>query len=260
MPDDNTTLVQQSFGPNAQKYAESAHFAKSEGLSRLIEVLSPQPSWRALDVATGGGHTALAVARHVHSVVATDVTPQMLTAAETMIRAQGVTNVTFREADAQHLPFEAGEFDLVTCRIAPHHFPDVFAFVTESQRVLKPGGFLAVIDNLTPPDSFTARYINAFEKLRDPSHLWAYAARDWKRFYADAGLTVTHIEEFHKPFDFIDYCDRMSVPALTRLQLEAMLRQAPKGPREAFDIFEKGGRLGFHLTELLIVAVNGQSV
>src|SRR3972149_3472006 len=148
MPGDNPTLVQQSFGPNAEKYARSAVFAEGESLNRLLEVVNLQPDWIALDVATGGGHTALAAAKHVRQVIATDITPQMLLAAERMIRNSGVSNVSFREADAQNLPFADGEFDLVTCRIAPHHFPDVAKFVRERARVVKSGGAVAVIDNV----------------------------------------------------------------------------------------------------------------
>ena len=253
MPNDNTALVQQSFGPNAHKYAQSAVFAQGESLTRLIEIVNPQPDWIALDVATGGGHTALAVGRRVQHVIATDITPQMLEAARTMITAQGVNNVAFREADGQNLPFADREFDLVTCRIAPHHFPDVFKFVSECARVIKPDGSVAVIDNVSPAHEFTARYVNAFEKLRDPSHHWAYSARDWRRFFVDAGLTVTHAEDYRKAFDFGDYCDRLNVSPANRLRLEALLRQAPEAARKFFAPFEKGGRLQFHLEEVLII-------
>lgn len=255
MPDDNTTLVQQSFGPNAEKYAQSAAFAQGKSLIRLIEAANPQPDWIALDVATGGGHTALAVARRVKRVVATDITPQMLAAAEKMIARQGVSNVSFREADAMNLPFADGEFDLVTCRIAPHHFPDVARFLGECARAVRPGGGVAVIDNITPPDRFAARYVNAFEKLRDPSHLWAYSADEWQAFFAEAGLRVTLVEQFGKAHEFDDYCERMNVSEANRLRLRAMLVQAPRGPKEAFDIFEKGGQVWFHLNEVLIVGV-----
>jgi len=259
MPDDNTTLVQQTFGPNAEKYARSAAFAKGESLNRLLEAVNPQPDWIALDVATGGGHTALAVAKHVRQVIATDITPQMLLAAETMIRNSGVSNVTFREADAQNLPFADGEFDLVTCRIAPHHFPDVAKFVRECARVTTSGDTVAVIDNVTLSDRFTARYVNAFEKLRDPSHLWAHSADEWQVFFADAGLRVTLTEKFRKAHEFGDYCERMNVSEANRFRLRAMLTQAPKGPKEAFDIFEKGGQVWFHLSEVLIVGVKTSS-
>jgi ubiquinone/menaquinone biosynthesis C-methylase UbiE len=253
MSGDNTARVQQSFGPNAQKYAHSAVFASSPSLDRLIELLDPQPGWTALDIATGGGHTALRLARRVQQVVAVDITPQMLRAAEDMIAAQGVANVSFHEADAQNLPFPGASFDLVTCRIAPHHFPDVQAFVRESARVARPAGVVAVVDNVSPPDPFGARYFNAYEKLRDPSHHWAYTPGEWQAFFADLGLRVTALETFRKAFEFGDYCDRMSVPEADRHRLRAMLVHAPKTPRAYFDIFERGGALWFHLAEVLIV-------
>jgi ubiquinone/menaquinone biosynthesis C-methylase UbiE len=97
---------------------------KGESLDRLLVLAAPQPGWRLLDVATGGGHTALAFAPRVREVGATDLTPDRLAAAARYIRGLGVANVVCREADAMALPFDDGEFDLVTCRVAPHHFPD----------------------------------------------------------------------------------------------------------------------------------------
>nr|MBI2905784.1 class I SAM-dependent methyltransferase [Chloroflexota bacterium] len=247
--------VRNSFGPNAEKYARSAAFAGSPSLNRLLEVVAPQPHWVALDVATGGGHCALAVAGRVGRVVATDITPEMLTAARAMIEGHGGAHVYFGEADAHALPFASGTFDLVTCRIAPHHFPDMAAFVRECARAARPGGTVAVIDNIAPGDGFTVRYLNAFEKLRDPSHHWMYPARRWGDFFAQAGLRVTHLETFRKAHDFGDYCERMAVPPRTRDRLRAMLAQAPAGPAAAFEVFEKGGQLHFHLAEVLIVGV-----
>ena len=131
---DPRPLVRRQFGAHAQNYVTSPDHAKSDSLDRLVAVLQPQPHWRVLDVATGGGHTALALAPHVREVVATDLTTEMLAAAERHIVGQGVANVSFREADATALPFGDAEFDLVTCRIAPHHFPDCAAFVREKLR------------------------------------------------------------------------------------------------------------------------------
>src|SRR5258706_16328885 len=122
MPTDNRDLVQQQFGPHAEQYVASTHHSTGESLDRLLELTAPQPEWRALDIATGGGHPALALAPRVRAVVATDLTPEMLAAVERYIQSKGVANVSFRPADAMSLPFETAEFDLVTCRIAPHHF------------------------------------------------------------------------------------------------------------------------------------------
>ncbi|MGQ0604507.1 MAG: class I SAM-dependent methyltransferase [Anaerolineales bacterium] len=251
-------LVQQQFGAHAQNYVTSTDHSKGESLDQLVDLLPFEPGWRALDIATGGGHTALAVAAHVREVVASDITTPMLAAAEEFLLGRGLTNVILREADACALPFGEGEFDLVTCRLAAHHFPDGAGFVRESARVLRPGGWLALIDNVTPPDAKAARHINAFEKLRDPSHAWEYAAVDWEAFCFAAGLTVTRVEHYQKPLEFEPWCERMSVPALTRLQLRVMLWHAPAVARAALNPHFAGNALtesaSFELGEVLLLA------
>jgi len=254
MSADPRELVKQQFGAHADNYVNSTDHSTGESLDRLLELVAPQPGWRALDVATGGGHTALALAPHVAEVVATDLTAEMLAAAERFIHARGAANVSFREADATALPFADAEFDLVTCRIAPHHFPDCAQFVRETARVLKPGGVAAVIDNVVPDDIAAARHINALEKLRDPSHNWAYTAADWLGFFAAAGLQVRHSEIFTKTRDFDVWNDRMDVDERRRAQMRVLLLQAPTAAREALAPQVVGGALKFRLTEVLIVA------
>ena len=141
---------QERFGRFAPSYVTSAGHARGAELERLLALAAPQAEWRALDVATGGGHTALKIAPHVRQIVASDLTPAMLEAARAHIGLQA-PNAAFTAADAEALPFADEAFDLLTCRIAPHHFPDVFAFVRECARVLKPGGRL-VVQDLTVPD------------------------------------------------------------------------------------------------------------
>src|SRR5215831_6610108 len=72
------TLVQRQFGANAAKYATSRPHAQGASLSRLVEMVAPKAYWRAIDVATGAGHTAFAFAPHVAHVIASDLTVQML--------------------------------------------------------------------------------------------------------------------------------------------------------------------------------------
>ncbi|MCC7361753.1 MAG: class I SAM-dependent methyltransferase [Anaerolineales bacterium] len=251
---DNRDLVKRQFGAHAENYVVSSDHATSDSLERLTAVVPFEPGWRALDIATGGGHTALAVARRVQSVVATDLTPEMLAAAEGFIRGQGQANVTFREADAQALPFAAAEFDLATCRIAPHHFPDCARFVREMARVLRPGGYAVLIDNTVPADPGAARHINAFEQLRDPSHHWAHTESDWLDFFAAAGLVVRHQERFRKARDFDDWTGMMGAPPAVKDQLRVMLLQAPAAAREALAPANVEGRLKFYLTEIMLLA------
>jgi ubiquinone/menaquinone biosynthesis C-methylase UbiE len=251
---DNRDLVRQRFGATAEKYVHSTHHAQGESLDRMLALVGPQPEWRVLDIATGGGHTALAFAPHVREVVASDLTAEMLVAAERFIRGKGVGNVAFREADATALPFEEAEFDLVTCRIAPHHFPDAAQFVREMARVLRPGGVAAMVDNVVADDLGAARHINAIEKLRDPSHNWAYSAADWLSFFEAAGFEIRQSEIFRKVRDFDYWTGMQGVDERTRLQLRALILQAPKAAREALAPANVGGQLKFYLTEILVVA------
>jgi SAM-dependent methyltransferase len=177
----------------------------------------------------------------------------MLAAAEQFIRGQGLTNVTFREADATALPFASAEFDAVTCRVAPHPFPDCAPFVREAARVLKPGGACLLIDNVVPADTVAARHINALEKLRDPGHNWAYTQADWLAFFAAAGLAVEHHETFRKPRDFDHWAGMMSVAPHIQTQLRVLLLQAPAPALAALAPEVSGDKLKFFLTEMLVL-------
>ncbi|HYQ95762.1 MAG TPA: methyltransferase domain-containing protein, partial [Candidatus Eisenbacteria bacterium] len=218
------------------------------------ELVAPRPGWRVLDIATGGGHTALAFAPRVRKVVATDITQEMLDAAERFILGKGVTNVRFAEADACALPFDAGEFDLVTCRVAPHHFPDPARFTREMARVLKPNGVAAMIDNVVPEDRATGDYINAFEKFRDPSHVRAYTTTEWVRYFTGAGFKIEHTEIFRKARDFEAWAGLQTVSDSVKAELRRRLETAPPGAVAALGPETREGKLYFNLTEILIVA------
>ena len=252
--EDARELSRRQFGAHAERYVSSRDHQSSESLDRLLALAAPKSDWNVLDIATGGGHTALALAPHVRHVVASDLTREMLEAAERFIRGKGVGNVSFREADACDLPFADGEFDLVTCRVAPHHFADVARFVRECARVVKPGGTVIVIDNLAPADAASAAYFNAIEKTRDPSHQRAFNEMEWVGFFRDAGLRVSRVEHFRKRREFDFWAGMQGVDEPTRARLRAMFRDAPPGAKTALAPEEREGRLSFYLDELLILS------
>ena len=224
---DSKSLSRQRYSRFAQNYVDSQEHAKGTDLDRLIDIAQPQPNWAVLDVATGGGHTALQFAPFVKTVLATDITPKMLEAAQRFISGQNVDNVSFKLADAEDLPFAAGEFDLVTCRIAPHHFPNCASFVQSSASVLKTGGLLLVQDHVLPQNEPTARYIDDFERLRDPSHNRAFSEQEWIALFQAAGLEVVHTEQLVKEHNFLSWVERQKCTPDVIEQLNQMILQAP---------------------------------
>jgi ubiquinone/menaquinone biosynthesis C-methylase UbiE len=258
------SLVQRQFGANAANYAASPVHAAGASLARLVELVKPQKHWRALDIATGAGHTAAAFAPHVASIVACDVTEEMLAEVQKLAAAKSLANIEITAADAEHLPFAGASFDLVTCRIAPHHFADVPAFLAESWRVLKSGGIFALVDNIAPDATTTPGFseaelrtaavrFNALEKVRDPSHARALTAGEWRELVAQTGLRIEHEELLPKPMGFEAWCRNTSVPAATVPKLEAMLRDAGPCLRAFLQPRPAGGGIEFILRELVLI-------
>jgi ubiquinone/menaquinone biosynthesis C-methylase UbiE len=226
MANDSKKLSKERFGEYAAGYVTNKTHAKGAELDRLIAIAQPQADWHVLDIATGGGHTALKFAPYVKSVIASDLTPKMLDEARQFITGQEINNVTFEIADAENLPFEDAMFDLVTCRIAPHHFPDAAKFVRESARVLKAGGLFLMQDQMLPEDAAVAAIADGFEKVRDPSHNHAFSRNQWITICEAAGLTVEHTEQIVKRHDFISWAKLQGCTEETIAELDKMLAEA----------------------------------
>jgi len=228
--------VQAQFGASGDAYVVSPGHAAGDDLEQLVAWVEGGPEKAALDVATGGGHTALAIAPYYGRVVASDLTERMLQSAEAFIRGKGATNVEFRRADAERLPFADGEFDLVTCRIAPHHFGNVAAFVAEVARVLKPEGIFLLEDTIVPDDPVLGDFMNRADKLRDDTHVRSLPAREWREMLAAAGLAVEDERAFRKTHPFQAWLARARTPEPARAEVAALLRDAPPAARQAFTI------------------------
>ena len=247
-----TSLIQRKFGEATAEYAASAVHARGASLARLVELVDPKPSWRVLDVATGAGHTALAFAPRVARVTASDVTDAMLVEAKKLAKARGLVNFRTARARAEDLPFPDMSFDLVTCRLAAHHFENSRAFVEEAFRVLMPKGMFALVDNISPGSRDLAAVHNDFEKLRDPSHGRCLALSEWAALLEDAGFTVEHREHRDQDIEFDPWMQRMRCADSTIARLKAMLGEEPLTsllkPRET------DGGVVFTLQEAIIIA------
>lgn len=256
-------LVMEQFKDKASAYASSTIHSKGRSLTRLIDLLEPKTDQLLLDIATAAGHTANTLAPYVRSVVAVDITFDMLGEASDEAHRKGLNNIVHLAADAEQLPFASESFDLLTCRIAAHHYPQVSLFMAESARVLRAGGRLAIVDNIVPGSSFgdrkkrqdrdVGRYVNAFESLRDPSHVSCLTLEEWQEQFYQVGFQIIHHETDQKEMELSDWATRMKVSPENTTRLKVMLLQAPKAVAEFLSPEIHGEHVKFRLTEMIMI-------
>ena len=225
-------LSKERFGKFSQAYIKSKYHGDSPDLDTLIELVQPKQEWKVLDIATGGGHTALKFAPHVSEVIATDITPNMLQNAQEFIKQKGVSNVKFQHADAEDLPFGDDMFELVTCRIAAHHFPNVNKFVNEAYRVIKKTGHLLIVDQVASETKDVATYINEFEQLRDPSHVKTLSTTEWFQALKAARFTIMNHQYFQKEIELEWWTKTQECSPDTVQKLRKLLQTASSDVKE----------------------------
>lgn len=253
MSTDIHSKVKAQFSKTARAYVSSTIHAKGDELKLLLELAGNVTSKKVLDIATGGGHTALAFAKAGAEVTATDLTPAMLETAKTFIAEQGVDSVVFQEASAEALPFENQSFDIVTCRIAAHHFAEPKKFVGEVARILKPEGLFLLVDNVSPTDSVLAETMNYIEKTRDPSHVWAYSVPTWLNWLTEAGLELHHLTRFKRSKNYPYWTNYAQTPETVVKELEHTILSLPRSQQKYFEITVKEGRLETLSHEVMVL-------
>jgi ubiquinone/menaquinone biosynthesis C-methylase UbiE len=240
------------FAERASFYTSSPVHADPSALAKIIELAAPRPEWTVLDIATGTGHTALALAPHVGSVTGIDLTPEMLSEAERSRVAQGAGNVVFRQGDVHHLPFEDASFDLVTYRRAAHHFSGIALALREIERVPRPRGRVVIDDRAVPEDDFVDRCMNQLDWYHDESHVREYRPSEWRRMLDACGLVVESVETItrHRPLSaFTD-----GVSEENRAKIHRVLDDLTNDQRTALNVNEVGGQTYLDHWYVLIAA------
>jgi ubiquinone/menaquinone biosynthesis C-methylase UbiE/catechol 2,3-dioxygenase-like lactoylglutathione lyase family enzyme len=239
--DKTKEAVKSQFSRSADGYVKSQIHAKGKDLSKLIEIAKVSPEARVLDVATGGGHVANALAPFVKKVTAFDLTQEILHVAESFIKGNGHKNVDFVQGDAENMGFSEHSFDMITCRIAPHHFPHVTSFVQEVARTLKPGGQFLLIDNVAPEEDELDQFYNEVEKRRDYSHYRAWKKSEWIIILEEQGFEIDEWYHFPKTFLFEDWTDRMHLTNGEKQNLSTFMLNSSQKIREKFRIEPEDG-------------------
>lgn len=252
---DPKSRSRERFAEHASEYVTSAHHAGGDDLDAVVRLADASPQWVALDVATGGGHTAIAIAPLVAGMVALDLTPEMLETARAHAEERGAAGIEFVLGDAEALPFPDESFDLVTCRIAAHHFPDVQKFADEVSRVLRPGGRFVLQDQCVPESAAAAAFLNTFERLRDPSHARALTQDAWQEVLRRAELDIDDVERFEKRMNLEHWSAMQGCTPETVAKLRELLDDAGEVVSAWMAVGGEGSETTFSIHHVVIAAI-----
>jgi ubiquinone/menaquinone biosynthesis C-methylase UbiE len=196
----NADEVRARFGATAERVAQHAQDQVELVRQQLRSFVIPRGDERAVDVGTGAGTLAVALAPLVREVVGVDIVAELLERA----RANAPENVTFVEGDATSLPFDAGSFDLTCTRRTLHHIAWPERVVAELARVTAPGGRVFVDDQIAPVDPLAALELDRFERARDPSHTRTLPDTDFRQLFEANELVLlrTRFQTHRRELDY----------------------------------------------------------
>jgi ubiquinone/menaquinone biosynthesis C-methylase UbiE len=204
--------VGKRFSETADAMADLQDRRAAETAEHVARLLTLTGDERALDVGTGAGAFALALAPLVREVVGLDIVPELLVQA----RKRATENAEFVEGDAEKLPFPTDSFDVVCTARTLHHIERPEVVLSEMTRVLRPGGTMLVVDQLAPNDSLAAIELNQFEKARDPSTTRILADVDLRSLFDSNRLVLRSAETVIEERDLEAYLDLAACHGLDR--------------------------------------------
>ncbi len=216
-------MAEDRFARTAERFVAQQDARAGELAERVRAFLAASGAERALDVGCGAGALALALAPLVREVVGVDRVPELLALA----RERAPENATFVEADATHLPYDEGEFDLAGTLRTLHHVPRPELVAAELARVTKVGGLVLVIDQLAPVDPLDALAVDRFERARDPGHARLLPESDLRHLFDSNGLVLVRERRDVERRELSAYLDLAGCEGDAR---EEALRLAPQGP------------------------------
>jgi ubiquinone/menaquinone biosynthesis C-methylase UbiE len=215
--------MSERFAQTAEQMAAKQDAGAKELAAEVHAFVAPHGDERAIDVGTGAGALAIALAPFVREVVGVDRVAELLEFA----RERAPTNVTFVEADAEHLPFDDFSFDLAGTLRTLHHVPRPELLVAELVRVTRPGGRILVIDQIAPVDPLAALELDRFERARDPAHTRLLPEIDLRQLFEANGLVLVRDHRRLESRELDAYLDLAACAGDAREQAAAL---APHGP------------------------------
>ena len=210
---------------NADRFARTAERVAARQDARAAQLAERVRAFarargdeRALDVGTGAGALALALAPLVREVVGLDPVPELLELAH----ARALPNTEFVEGDGTALPFPDGAFDLVGTHRTLHHVEQPELVLAEMARVTRGGGHVLVVDQLAPHDAGAAAALHEFETARDGSHTRLLSDAELRQLFAAHGLSLRDQRLEDERRDLAAYLDLAGCEGEGRVRTEEL--------------------------------------
>ncbi len=231
------TAAQRMFGAQAGVYAVSSVHVHDDSLDSVQRLTTKTAPYRwALDIGTGAGFTAFTAAHVSDFVIASDITRPMLQQTKRIGNERRLSNLRICQNTAELLPFADASLDLVTCRVAAHHFKDFESALDAAQRVLKTGGTLVMADSVSPEDDSVSQWMNNIELRRDFSHVENRKISVIRQMLSRRGLDITGTETTRVYLMFNEWVARTKVPDQEAADLRRDFLSAPHEVKEAFQV------------------------
>jgi len=253
--DEIQRAAQEQFARQSQRYGRGHILENVQDVAAALQRMTLPPGARALDVATGGGHTGLHLASLGFQVTLADIARAMLDRAS-QAAADRALKVQVRQHAAEELPYSDGSFDLVTCRVAAHHFSSPAKFIAETSRVLAPHGYFLLIDGTVQDGQPEAEaWMHLVEKLRDPSHNRFLTPNQWSELCREQGLSVQDVilNPFKQP-DLNWYFETANTSPENRRKVLDLIASAPDSARRLFQLREEESKIVWWWQRLTLIA------
>jgi ubiquinone/menaquinone biosynthesis C-methylase UbiE len=203
----------------ARQDARAARLAEE-----VRDFVRPNGGERALDVGTGVGALALALAPLVRQVVGLDPVPELLELA----RERALPNTEFVEGDGTALPFADCSFGLAGTHRTLHHVSRPERVVAELARVTRRGGNVLVVDQLAPDDTAHASALHSFETTRDPSHERLLGYAELRELFAANRLDLVRERREEESRELSSYLDLAGCEGDERARAEELAAADPR--------------------------------
>jgi len=222
--------VKEGFDFASLNYLNSNDHAYGEDLSFIKSYFKGKKFESILDIATGAGHCSKVFECNLK--VGIDLSINMLST------ARGEFGIIPVCATAMEIPFLDKTFNLVSCRIAMHHFENPELFFSESNRILKDRGMLVLVDSIVDVED---GYLNTIEYVRDNTHIRSLTVNEVINY--SKNFRLLNYVQIKRKHNFYDWAKRLNGDNEKVKQIESKFIELPENIKQELDVCIKNGKV-----------------